>query len=189
MPLCGCGCANTPRTIPDAGSGPPTTTPAPRDAPSITRRSNAFGVKKDCGSHNGEDANATAAPLHHRPSSPRHPTGCGPSTSSSTSPPTVARSRSSRSSTKHTRECPGGPGSAPVTRSGAVGRCADVRQPMRGLNLLLRRPPDASPRSWTALTSCRGSASCNVRKALVCRQFRSFYCRSGHIPNVRHSSP
>ena len=58
---------------------------------------------------------------------------------------------------------------------------------MRGLNLLLRRPPDASPRSWTALTSCRGSASCNVRKALVCRQFRSFYCRSGHIPNVRYS--
>jgi len=64
---------------------------------------------------------------------------------------------------------------------------ADVRQPMRGLNLLLRRPPDASPGSWTALTSCRGSASCNVRKALVCRQFRSFYCRCGHIPNVRYS--
>jgi hypothetical protein len=33
---------------------------------------------------------------------------------------------------------------------------ADVRQPMRGLDLLLRR--DASPRSRTALIFCRGSA-------------------------------
>ena len=66
---------------------------------------------------------------------------------------------------------------------------ADARQPMRGLNLLRRRSPDASPGSWTALTSCRGSASCNVRKALVCRQFRAICCRNGHIPNVRYSSP
>jgi len=51
---------------------------------------------------------------------------------------------------------------------GLSASAADARQPMRGLNLLLRRSPDASPGSWTALTSCRGSASCNVRKALVC---------------------
>ena len=49
------------------GSGPLITTPAAKDGSSITRRSNAFGAKRDCGCRSGDDANATAPP-------PRRPT-------------------------------------------------------------------------------------------------------------------
>jgi Integrase core domain len=47
-------------------SGLPTTTLVARGGSSITKRFNAFGVRKVCGCRSGSDANATAPPPHHR---------------------------------------------------------------------------------------------------------------------------
>jgi len=66
MPRYGSGCAPTLRTIPVVGSDRPITMPAVRAGSSITRRSNAFGVKKDCGCRSGDAVNATA-PRQPRP--------------------------------------------------------------------------------------------------------------------------
>jgi putative transposase len=62
----GSGCVPTPRIIPAAGSGPPTTTPGLKAGPSITRRSNAFGATKDYEYRSGGDENATAPPRPRR---------------------------------------------------------------------------------------------------------------------------
>jgi len=42
--------------------------------------------------------------------------------------------------------------------------------------------------SRMADTGRRGFASCNARKALPYKPFRSFYWRSGRIPNVRYTT-
>jgi hypothetical protein len=54
-----------------------------------------------------------------------------------------------------------------------------------------RRSPTDDHRKWRQCERDayrrRGFASCDVRKALACKQFRSFYRRSARIPNVRDS--
>ena len=98
-PPCGAGCASTPRTIRAVVSGRPTTMPAVKDGSSITRRFNVCGVRKGCAFLSGAAVNVTAPrpPPTCRPLMP--PTGSGRWTSSSTPPPTGARSRSPPSST------------------------------------------------------------------------------------------
>jgi Transposase len=65
MSYCGRGCASTPGTIRVAASGRRVTMLAVKDGSSITRESNAFGVRKVYGCRSGAAVNATA-PRQHR---------------------------------------------------------------------------------------------------------------------------
>jgi hypothetical protein len=94
MPGCARGCGTGQGTIRAAGSVLPTTMPALRAGRSTTRKSSGSGATRACGYRNDVGASVSARPRHRTPRPRMRRMWCGRWISSSTPPPTAARSRS-----------------------------------------------------------------------------------------------